>query len=464
MSAVPSAVPSRRAPMSPAAPKTRTAQLSGWGRHPRSDCAVIEARGTDDVLAAIAGDTTLIARGNGRSYGDPALNPAGTLSLLKSNRFIDFDPASGMLTCEAGVLLEEVIDTFLPRGWFPPVTPGTKFVTVGGMIASNVHGKNHHLAGCFGEHVESIDLALADGRVIRCARDENASLFEATCGGMGLTGVILRARFRLMPVETSFIRRETRRLRNLDEAMDAFEAARDWTYSVAWIDCLARGDALGRSLLFLGEHARAEELPLAQQLLPLKLPKKHSRSVPIDVPGFVQNRWSIGAFNELYYRVAKPGADILDYDRFFYPLDGILEWRRLYGSAGLVQYQCVLPLAASRAGLTLLLKRIADAGLGSFLGVLKLFGRQASGLMSFPMEGYTLALDFPASAKTLALFPLLDAIVADHGGRLYLAKDAAMGPAMIAHAYPGLAQFRAIRSRIDPAGKFASLQSRRLGL
>jgi FAD/FMN-containing dehydrogenase len=451
-------------PAKHAAPKARTVELSGWGRHPRSDCAVIEARGPEDVLAAIGGTETLIARGNGRSYGDPALNPDGTLSLLRSNRFVDFEPLSGMLTCEAGVLLEDVIDTLLPLGWFPPVTPGTKFVTIGGMIASNVHGKNHHLAGSFGDHVESIDLALADGRVVRCSGKENESLFAATCGGMGLTGVILRARFRLMPVETGFIRRETRRLRNLAEAMDAFEAARDWTYSVAWIDCLARGDALGRSLLFLGEHARAGELPAERRLAPLSIPKKHSRTVPVDVPGFAQNRWSIGAFNELYYRVARPGTDILDYDRFFYPLDGILEWRRLYGRAGLVQYQCVLPLAASRVGLTLLLKRIADAGLGSFLGVLKLFGHQNSGMLSFPMEGYTLALDFPARAKTLALFPILDAIVADHGGRLYLAKDAATSPPMIERFYPGLNQFRAVRKRVDPAGKFASLQSRRLGL
>jgi FAD/FMN-containing dehydrogenase len=464
MSAAPTAARRSDGPAIYAAPKTRAAALSGWGRYPRGDCALIEARGTEDILAAIAGSATLIARGNGRSYGDPALNPAGTLSLLKSNRFIDFDPASGMLTCEAGVLLEEVIDTFLPRGWFPPVTPGTKFVTIGGMIASNVHGKNHHLSGSFADHVDSLDLALADGRVVRCSRQENESLFAATCGGMGLTGVILAARFRLMPVETSFIRRETRHLRNLAEAMDAFEETRDWTYSVAWIDCLARGDALGRSLLFLGEHARVAELSIEQRLSPLALPQKHSRTVPVDLPGFVQNRWSIGAFNALYYRVARPGTDILDYDRFFYPLDGILEWRRLYGRAGLVQYQCVLPPAASRAGLTQMLKRIADAGLGSFLGVLKLFGQQKSGLMSFPMEGYTLALDFPASAKALALFPTLDAIVADHGGRLYLAKDAATSPAMMARFYPGLMQFRAVRQRVDPTGKFNSLQSRRLGL
>lgn len=464
MSAEPSAARRPAGTVSPAAPRPRVAQLSGWGRYPRSDCALAEARGAEDVVAAIAQCETLIARGNGRSYGDPALNPAGTLSLLKSNRFITFDPASGMLACEAGVLLEEVIDTFLPRGWFPPVTPGTKFVTIGGMIASNVHGKNHHLAGSFGDHVESIDLALADGRVLRCSRKENGSVFAATCGGMGLTGVILSARFHLMPVGTSFIRRETRRLRNLAEAMDAIEAARDWTYSVAWIDCLARDAALGRSLLFLGEHACADELPGAQRLSPVRLPKKHARSVPVELPGFVQNRWSIGAFNELYYRIAPPGTDILDYDRFFYPLDGILEWRRLYGRAGLVQYQCVLPLAASREGLTLLLQRIADAGLGSFLGVLKLFGQQQSGMLSFPLEGYTLALDFPASAKTLALFPILDAIVADHGGRLYLAKDAATSPAMIERFYPGIAQFRAVRRRVDPAGKFASLQSRRLGL
>lgn len=446
-----------------AAPLSRTTELSGWGRHPRAACAVYEARGAEDVAAAIAASATMIARGNGRGYGDPALNPAATLSMLKSNRFLAFDPATGGFTCEAGVMLEDVIDTFLPRGWFPPVTPGTKLVTIGGMIASNVHGKNHHLAGSFAEHVAWLDLALADGSIVRCSRSENRSLFEATCGGMGLTGVILRACFRLVPVETSFIRRETRRTRNLAETMAAFEAARAATYSVAWIDCLARGDDLGRALLFLGEHARRDELPAAQRSAPLALPKKHNRKVPIDVPSFVQNRWSIGAFNALYYRSARPGSDVLDYDRFFYPLDGILEWRRLYGRGGLVQYQCVLPLVASRTGLATLLERIAAAGLGSFLGVLKLFGPQ-SGLLSFPMEGYTLALDFPARPSTLALFPTLDAIVADHGGRLYLAKDAATSPAMIERGYPGLAQFRAVRARVDPTGKFASLQSRRLGL
>lgn len=444
-------------------PLPRAVELSGWGRHPRALCALYEARDAGDTLATIAASATLIARGNGRAYGDPALNPAGTLSLLKSNRFLDFDPATGRLACEAGGMLEDVIDSFLPRGWFPPVTPGTKFVTIGGMIASNVHGKNHHRAGSFTEHVDWLELALADGSVTRCSRSKNAALFEATCGGMGLTGVILRACFRLAPVETSFIRRETRRTRNLDETMAAFEAAQDWTYSVAWIDCLARGDAIGRSLLFLGEHARRDELPPARRSAPLALPKKHNRTVPVDIPSFVQNRWSIGAFNELYYRAVRPSADILDYDRFFYPLDGILEWRRLYGRAGLVQYQCVLPRAASRAGLTALLERIAAAGLGSFLGVLKLFGPQ-SGLLSFPMEGYTLALDFPAHPSTLALFPALDAIVADHGGRLYLAKDAATSPAMIERGYPGLAQFRSVRAQVDPAGKFASLQSRRLGL
>ncbi|HVA12496.1 MAG TPA: FAD-binding oxidoreductase [Stellaceae bacterium] len=441
----------------------RDMALSGWGRYPRATCRLYEARGPADVLATIAAGDTLIARGNGRAYGDPALNPEGTLSLLQSNRLLDFDPTSGLVTCEAGVMLTDVIDVFLPRGWFPPVTPGTKFVTIGGMIASNVHGKNHHAVGSFADHVASLDLALADGRVVRCSRGDNAALFEATGGGMGLTGVILRASFRLVPVATSAIRRETRRARNLDETMTQFDAARDWSYSVAWIDCLARGDALGRSLLFLGEHARSDELPAGARRNPLAMPKKHGRTVPFDVPSFVQNRWSIGAFNALYYRSARADTEVLDYERFFYPLDGLLEWRRLYGRAGLVQYQCVLPRAASRDGLTALLRRTAATGAGSFLGVLKLFGPQ-SGMLSFPMEGYTLALDFPAGAKTLALFPELDAIVADHGGRVYLAKDAATSRGMIERGYPGLARFRALRAAVDPQGKFASLQSRRLGL
>ncbi|HEV2264644.1 MAG TPA: FAD-binding oxidoreductase [Stellaceae bacterium] len=438
--------------------------LTGWGRYPRADCRVIAARSPADVLAVVAAEPTLIARGNGRAYGDAALNPAATLDLRRDDRFMAFDAASGVLTVEAGVLLADILDCLMPHGWFPPVTPGTKFVTLGGMLAADVHGKNHHKAGTIGDHVESLDLALADGRVVRCSRDENASLFAATLGGMGLTGIILSARLKLQRIETAYVRQETLRARDLDQIMDLFEASRDWTYTVAWIDCLARGRDLGRALLYRGEHARSGELPARRRAAPLAVPVRRTRRMPVDFPAIMLNRWSVTAFNRLFYRASRLGTAIVDYDRFFYPLDTIHEWNRMYGG-GFVQYQCVLPKVASRAGLSALLGRIAAAGAGSFLSVLKLLG-PGRGMLSFPMEGYTLALDFPADPANLALLTELDAIVAAHGGRVYLAKDARIAAADFRRAYAGagLDEFAAVRNAVDPARKFASLQSRRLGL
>ncbi len=437
--------------------------MSGWGRYPRAACRVVRPPRRADAIAAVAGSTSLIARGNGRAYGDAALNPHNTLAMMGCDRILAFDPASGDLTCEAGVLLSDILEIFVPRGWFPPVTPGTKFVTIGGMIAADVHGKNHHVAGSFGDHVRQLHLALADGRVVRCSQSENPELFSATRGGMGLTGVILDASFRLMPIETAYVRRETLRARDIDEVMMQCETSGDWTYSVAWIDCLARGPALGRSLLFRGEHARIDELPADLRAAPLAGRSRRSRRVPVDFPRIAVNRWTISIFNEVYYQFARRGVDLVDHDAFFYPLDALLEWNRIYGRSGFVQYQCALPSAASRAGLGELLSRIAATGMGSFMSVLKLFGPQ-EGLLSFPTAGFTLALDFPADSRTFALLAELDAIVLDHGGRLYLAKDARAGPDTIRRGYPGFERFAALRAAIDPQRKFNSLLSRRLDL
>jgi decaprenylphospho-beta-D-ribofuranose 2-oxidase len=438
--------------------------LSGWGRYPTAECRFIEARGEAGVPAAVLSHASLIARGNGRAYGDCALNPDATLGLLQQDRLISFDAQSGLLSCEAGTLLSDIIEAFAPRGWFPPVTPGTKYVTVGGMIAADVHGKNHHRLGSFGGHVESLDLALADGSVAHCSAGENAELFAATRGGMGLTGIILKASFRLIPIETAWIRQETLRASNLDAAMVLFEDSKDWTYSVAWIDCLSRGANMGRSIFFRGEHARLDELPESRRGAPYDSSTKRGWRVPFDMPGLLLNRWSVSAFNAIYYHANRPGSRLVDFDTFFYPLDGIRDWNRVYGRAGLIQYQCVLPKPVSRQGLGALLGRIAASGAGSFLSVLKLFGPQ-QGLMSFPMEGYTLALDFHAGdAAVLALLDELDSIVADLGGRIYLAKDARASARMIERGYPNLARFKAIRAKADPKRRFASLQSQRLGL
>lgn len=434
-------------------------RLAGWGRYPSALCHTRTARSPDEARTAAKEENQLIARGMGRSYGDAALNPHCTLQMRRTDRLLAFNPATGLLACESGALLSDIITVFLPQGWFPPVTPGTKYVTIGGMLAADVHGKNHHKAGSFGDYVESFDLALADGSTVTCTPTQNASLFAATRGGMGLTGVILRVSFRLMRVQSAYIRRRTLPALNLEDVMAQFEATADSTYSVAWIDCLAQGDALGRSLLYLGEHAKAEECAAE----PLALPRKRRKlTVPPVFPSFTINRWSVRAFNELYYRRSRENTDIVDYDTFFYPLDGLLEWNRLYGRKGFVQYQCVLPKAASAGGLKALLSAIGAAGAGSFLAVLKLFGKQ-NGLISFPMEGYTLALDFPASAQAFALLETLDDIVADHGGRIYLAKDARATGRMLNH-YPGMDAFRQLRRDVKADSKFTSLLSERLGI
>ena len=433
--------------------------LSGWGRYPRTTGPVVEPASTAAIPSIRAGT---IPRGNGRSYGDSSLGHRLTLGLGKLDRMLAFDAEAGALTCEGGVRLADVIDAMLPLGWFPLVTPGTKFVTVGGMVASDVHGKNHHGAGSFGDHLDWIDLALGDGQVLRCSRTEHADLFAATCGGMGLTGIVLRARFRLRRVETSRIRQEVHRTRDLAGTMALFEAGDAWSYSVAWIDCLAGGAGLGRSVVSFAEHAAPGELAPAERAVSLAWRPLKPRTMPLDLPGFALGRLSVKAFNFAYYRAQKAGPGVVDFNPYFYPLDAILEWNRIYGRRGFVQYQCVLPLETSEAGLRRLLTEIAARGSASFLAVLKRMGHQSFGLLSFPRPGYTLALDFPATADTFALLHELDAITRDHGGRLYLAKDARARAATMAAGYPRLDEFRQVRKRYGLAERFCSVQSQRL--
>jgi FAD/FMN-containing dehydrogenase len=354
------------------------------------------------------------------------------------------------------------VDIFVPRGWFLPVTPGTKFVTVGGAVASDVHGKNHHLAGSFSSHVRRLKIMLASGEVVQCGPDERPELFAATCGGMGLTGVILEAAFALKRIASAYISQETVRASCLDDAMDLFEEYADRTYSVAWIDCLSRGRGLGRSVLMAGEHASVEESGSGE---PLRLRRRRRLSVPVDMPGFVLGRASVKAFNALYYAKAprKRTRNVVELDSFFYPLDAIHDWNRIYGRKGFTQYQFVIPKEAGREGMRKVLEMIAGSGQGSFLAVLKLFGRQDS-LVSFPMEGYTLALDFKIRPGVFGLLDELDRAVLDHGGRLYLTKDARMPREAFDRGYGGAERFRELKASFDPEGKFESLQSRRLGI
>lgn len=431
-------------------------RLHGWGRYPVVEA---EAARPATVSAAARLVQTLPAvtpRGLGRSYGDSALGAhvldAGGLDCL-----LDFDPQTGRLRCAAGVSLATILSVFLPRGWMVPVTPGTRHVTVGGAIASDVHGKNHHLDGCFSEHVDAFRMVLASGDIVTCSRSENAALFHATCGGMGLTGLIVEATLRLRRVESAFIAETTYKTSGLEETLEQFAAHAQATYSVAWIDCLARGRSLGRSLLMTGEHAPDGALAVGG---PPRL------SIPVDFPSWTLNHASIAAFNTLYYhRVLRSGATRpVHCEKFFYPLDGIRDWNRMYGAPGFLQYQFVIPRAAGIGALRAILERIAASGRGSFLAVLKVFGQANANLLSFPVEGYTLALDFPMDAALPSFLDGLDALVVAAGGRIYLAKDARMGAAVFRACYPRWEEFEAIRDQYGAIGRFRSLQSARLGL
>ena len=397
-----------------------------------------------------------IPRGAGRSYGDSALAP-NTISSRLLNHITHFDEHTGTIRCGAGVTLAELLDLFVPRGWFLHSTPGTKLISVGGAIASDVHGKSHHREGCFSNHVGELTLMLGDGETVTCSRDTHPELFHATCGGMGLTGVILDATFRMRPVKSSYISETTYKAANLDEALTLIEANEGTTYSVAWIDCLSTGGRLGRSLLMIGDFVDDGRLDLKRGK-PL--------SVPFDMPGFLLNRYSVTAFNALYYhRVRERRSErIVHFEPFFYPLDSIHDWNRVYGKGGFTQYQFVIPREAGKAGMTSVLNRIAESKRGSFLAVLKAFGKGNDNYLSFPMEGYTLALDFKIDPGLFPFLEELDRIVLDHGGRLYLSKDVRMSESTFKRGYPRWEKFQEVRRRYGADRAFRSLQSDRLGL
>ena len=438
-------------------------EISGWGRFPRETCTILRPQKASLVSDTLAALPSAIPRGMGRSYGDSAINPEGVIDMGGVNRMISFDAARAVLVAEAGVTLAEVIAAFLPRGFFPMVTPGTKFVTLGGAIAADVHGKNHHVDGSFGDHVLWFDLLGTDGQTRRCSPQENADLFNLSIGAMGLTGVVLRAAIRLRRVETGYIRQRRIVAPDLAAAMDAFEANQDSTYSVAWIDCLASGAQRGRSLVYLGEHAVPDDLDRMQRKAPLRPAPRRVLQVPMDAPPYSLNRWTVSAFNAAYFRAGKRGPDqsLVDWDRYFYPLDALRDWNRIYGRKGFAQYQCALPPDMAKDALDEMLAEIGKAGQGSFLAVLKMFGAGAADRpLSFPQRGYTLALDFPVSGAALRLMDRLDQITLAAGGRLYLAKDSRMSREMLRAGYgAGMDALAGMR-----AATLHSTQSRRLGL
>jgi FAD/FMN-containing dehydrogenase len=415
-----------------------------WGRYPVTTEKVVAL--ADRHAPLPKSDLPVLPLGNARSYGDSCLNDGGVLLAARGlDHFIAFDPASGVLTCEAGVLFSEILDLAVPQGWFLPVTPGTRFVTVGGAIANDVHGKNHHRAGTFGHHVLAFELLRTDGTRLRCTPTENADWFAATVSGLGLTGVVTWATIQLRRIAGPWMSTENHRFGNLSEFFELSRASdRDYEYTVSWIDCVASGKALGRGLFSRANHAPAS---------PDSRPAAGSRTlgVPFTPPISLINPLSLRAFNQLYYHRQRKSVvhATTHYQPFFYPLDSIANWNRIYGPRGFLQYQCVVPPEAAEASMAELVSNISAGGAGSFLAVLKQFGDKPSlGMLSFPRPGATLALDFPNNgAPTLALLDRLDAIVDAVGGAVYPAKDARMSGEHFRRYFP---QWEAFSRYVDP--------------
>ena len=442
-------------------------RLSGWGNHPKLDCRVYLQRRIEDLQELLStASSSLVARGLGRSYGDSAVNSDGVLLQRTRDRFLSFDVDSGCITCEAGVSLEEIIQVALPKGWFLPTTPGTKFVTVGGAIAADVHGKNHHRDGTWGQYVRRFSLMVAEGAILECSPQDNAEVFWATVGGMGLTGIILEATIQLTRVPSAYVDVHQRRAGNLDELLDLFlETDEQYKYSVAWIDCLSQGSKLGRSVLLLGNDASAELVQHSGIRQPFALPRKRSKSIPIQLPGLAMNQLAVKAFNGLYYRRHGNKQLLVDFDSYFYPLDSVHHWNRIYGKRGFVQYQALFPRKWSQEAMTRLLEIISKSGQGSFLAVLKSSGAANQGVLSYLFEGHTLALDFPyRGEKTDRLCRQLDEVMLEFDGRVYLAKDALVSAETFAQMYPRLEEFKRIKKRLDPETLFRSHQSDRVGI
>ena len=441
---------------------TLTKAISGWGRHPVQTCELERPERYKDLTPAA---NSIVARGQGRSYGDAALNENGRVILTERiNRFLELDLNSGILRAEAGVTLAEILDVIVPKGWFLPVTPGTKFVSLGGCVAADVHGKNHHHEGSFGAHVLSIELILADNSHITCSATTHSDTFWATVGGMGLTGIIGEVTLQLIPVQTAYVKVQHHQAQHLQQLFQQLQdPALDDRYTVAWIDCLSTGDSLGRGVVMCGHHATAADLPADSS--PFSIPHKRKRAIPFYLPSWAMNSFSIGTFNALYYRHegSKQSPFLSDYDTFFYPLDAINDWNRLYGKQGFVQYQCVIPDKTAYDGIKSILEILAKSKRSSFLAVLKRFGAEGSGMLSFPLAGYTLALDLPMrDAELFNMLDQLDKIVIQHGGRVYLAKDARLSAASFQAMYPRYHDWFKVKTAIDPNNRFSSSLSRRL--
>jgi FAD/FMN-containing dehydrogenase len=452
-----------------AAPESRPAPslttLSGWGANLRSDCVLVEPE-TPEQVGARLDRSGSIARGLGRSYGDPAMNAGRqVLGLRHMDRYLGFDAEQGVLSCEAGVSIERIIQDFGPRGWFPMITPGTKFVTVGGCIANDVHGKAHHAQGCFSACVDEITVLLASGEVLRASRSENSELFWGTFGGMGLLGVVLRATLRLRKIETTYFRKRAIAVSNLEEMLATLdEQDKIFPYSVATLDLFAKGSHLGRGAVGVGDHAKLAELPPALAAAPLRITSKQKLNVPLELPELTLNPLSLRVLNAVIMATQTRDKPFEHYDFFFYPLDSVGNWNRAYGRRGFAQYQFVIPFADGLVRMRELLQTILSSGELPFLNVLKRLGKESGGLLSFPREGYTFAIDFPIRNNTVKLLRRLDAMVLESGGRVYLGKDAYVEAETFRAMYPALDRWLELKAKYDPQGVFTSDLARRVGL
>ncbi len=450
--------------------QTRRVRLAGWGMTEPTVAEVAQPRSADEVAALMKGVSAagVIARGLGRSYNNAAQNDGGlVLSMAGMADVLSFHQASGVVTCEAGVSLEQLMVRLLPAGWFVPVSPGTRQVTVGGAIAADVHGKNHHSAGSFARHVLSFDLLTADGDVRTVTPESDADLFWGTAGGMGLTGIILRATIAMKPVETSRLIVDTVRTANIDDTMAYLASTdKDHDYTVAWTDCLAARSSLGRSVITSGDFAAMGDVRYRNRAKPLEFKPSALAGAPPVFPSGLINARTVALLNEAWFRKAprRRTGEIQTIGQFFHPLDGIRNWNRVYGPAGFRQYQYVVPFGAEDV-VRRSLERISALRAPSFVTVLKRFGEGGQGMLSFPMPGWTLALDFPSGTPWLSqLLGELDEMVLEAGGRLYLAKDSRIPAELMPRMYPRLEDFQRLRAEVDPAGVFSSDLSARLGL
>lgn len=438
--------------------------IAGWGNYPAVESLVVQPSNVSEARQSL-GKPNIVARGLGRSYGDQAINEKNHVAVCtRMNHFISFDESTGVLECEAGVSLEEIITVFAPRGWLPMICPGTKYVTIGGAIANDIHGKAHHIDGSFVNCVLSFTILLADGRSLVASRTQNSDLFWANFGGLGLLGIILTATVTLRKVETTYFKQKSVVIRDLDEMVESLEVYdKEYNYSVAWIDPLASGKRLGSGVLTLGNAAKLADLPVSLQKDPLRVHAAGKLSVPFFLPGFALNGVTVRIMNRVIAFVQNSPKAFVHYEKFFFPLDAINNWNRGYGKRGFIQYQFVLPKQDGIQNVGAILDMISKSGCMPFLNVFKQMGK-GQGILSFPFEGYTLAIDFPMSSRLIPFTRQLDRKVLEAGGRIYLGKDAVLDKETFRAMYPRYKEWLAIKAKYDPNNVFSSNIARRLGL